>query len=217
MQNDVSIGDNDAQSPNPAVLAGVRPHHLDQPPESTRPTFANALKLGLGSSSGAFQPTSEPKLGVQYGSSEPPRVLLRGDSSNPSEHSTPPTKTLPEKDAAPSIVELSACCLLGKIWGDAVPLSAIIHITRNEWKFTKGQIDYIDLGNDWILIRFANSQDKGLVFEQRPWYVNGLNFVLIPWVPFFDPSLSRSLEWTSGLGFLDSLGNFGKLLICLSS
>ena len=25
------------------------------------------------------------------------------------------------------------------------------------------------------------------MFEQRPWFVNGLNFVLIPWVPFFDP------------------------------
>jgi len=77
--------------------------------------------------------------------------------------------------------------LLGKIWGETVPLAAIIHRTRNEWKFTKGQVDYVELRNDWILIRFVNTQDKGLVFDQRPWYVSGLNFVLIPWVPFFDP------------------------------
>jgi len=48
-------------------------------------------------------------------------------------------------------------------------------------------MDYVDLGNEWILIRFANSQDRELVFGQRPWYVNGLNFVLIPWIPFFCP------------------------------
>ena len=41
----------------------------------------------------------------------------------------------------------------------------------------------MDLGNEWTLIRFANSEDKSLVFEQRPWYVNGLNLVLLPWVP----------------------------------
>jgi len=110
----------------------------------------------------------------------------------------PPTIPLPAKGPGPSIVELSAYCLLGKIWGEAVPLSAIIHRTRNEWKFTKGQIDYVDLGNDWVLIRFANSQDKGLVYDQRPWYVNGLNLVLIPWVPFFDPfsvPITRVDQW----------------------
>ena len=37
------------------------------------------------------------------------------------------------------------------------------------------------------MIRFANTQDKGLVFDQRPWYVNGLNFVPIPWISFFEP------------------------------
>jgi len=198
MQNNVFPGGNDAQSQNPFLLVGVRPHHPNQPSESSRPTFANALKLGLGSSSGAFQPPPEPEPCVQYGAPEPPRVLLKGDSSKPSDHSTPPTISLPEKGPAPSIVELSACCLLGKIWGEAVTLSAIIHRTRNDWKFTKWQIDYIDLGNDCVLIRFANSQDKGLVYDQRPWYVNGLNLVLIPWVPFFDPfsvQITRVDQW----------------------
>ena len=87
---------------------------------------------------------------------------------------------------------------MGKVWGESVQLASIIHRTRNDWKFTRGQIDYVDLGNDWILLRFANSQDRGLVFDQRPWYVNGLNFVLIPWVPFFDPYstlISRVDQW----------------------
>jgi len=77
--------------------------------------------------------------------------------------------------------------LLGKIWGENIPLAAIMHRTRNEWKFIKGQIKFVDLGNEWTLLRFANAQDRGLVYDQRPWYVSGLNLVLIPWVPFFDP------------------------------
>jgi len=43
------------------------------------------------------------------------------------------------------------------------------------------------MGNHWILIRFANAQDKMLVFDKRPFFVNSLNLVLKPWVAFFDP------------------------------
>ena len=49
-----------------------------------------------------------------------------------------------------------------------------------------------------MFLCFANSQDRGLVFDQRPWYVNGLNFVLIPWIPFFDPYntlITRVDQW----------------------
>lgn len=37
-----------------------------------------------------------------------------------------------------------------------------------------------------------------LVFDQRPWFVNGLNFVVICWVPFFDPYhtvITRVDQW----------------------
>ena len=129
-----------------------------------RPTFASTLKLGLGSHCGDLKSTPEPKLGPQQGLFEPSRVVLKGDSSNTSGHTPPFVSSLQSKEPSASIAEFSACCILGKIWGERIPLSAIIHRTRNEWKFTKGQIDYVDLGNDWLLIRFANSQDKGLVF-----------------------------------------------------
>jgi len=68
---------------------------------------------------------------------------------------------------------------LGKFGGEFVPLLALIHQTCNNLKFIKGQVDYIDLGNDQILLRFANSQEKFLVYDKRPWYVNGLNLVLL--------------------------------------
>jgi len=63
-----------------------------------------------------------------------------------------------------SIEELLACCLLGRIWGEPIPLPAIIHQTRNEWKFVKRHIEYVEMDNHWILIRFATTQDKMLVF-----------------------------------------------------
>lgn len=53
-----------------------------------------------------------------------------------------------------------------------MPIPAIIHYTHNEWKLFK--IEFIDLGNDWLLIRFGNCQDKMLTFDQRPWFVNGV-------------------------------------------
>uniref|UniRef100_A0A7C9F5N3 DUF4283 domain-containing protein n=1 Tax=Opuntia streptacantha TaxID=393608 RepID=A0A7C9F5N3_OPUST len=121
-----------------------------------------------------------------------------GDSSNPSHEIPSVNHSQPKHSSAINIDEFSAMCLLGKVWGEAITLSAIIHRTRNDWKFTKGQIEYVDLGNEWVLIRFATSQDRDLVFSQRPWYVNGLNFVIIPWIPLFDPynsQISRVDQW----------------------
>lgn len=43
------------------------------------------------------------------------------------------------------------------------------------------------MSNEWFLIRFSNTQDKTLVFERRPWFVNGLTFVVLCWKAFFDP------------------------------
>ena len=121
-----------------------------------------------------------------------------GESSNPNPQPPLPSSPIPTRNLSNSIDEFTACCLLGKIWGESVPLPVMIHRTRNDWRFIKGQVDYVDLGNDWIFIRFANSEDKGLVFDQRPWYVNGLNLVLLPWVPFFNPCntlITRVDQW----------------------
>ena len=43
------------------------------------------------------------------------------------------------------------------------------------------------MGNEWLLVCFANSEDRDMVFQNRPWFVNGLNFILLPWTPFFNP------------------------------
>jgi len=89
---------------------------------------------------------------------------------------------------APSLVqELSACCLLGKIWGEVLALAAIVNKTKKDWSFLKGQSSFVDIGNDWFLLRFASAEDRNLVYANRPWFVNGLNLVLRPWIPFFNP------------------------------
>jgi len=148
MQDNVPSSDIDAQSPNLLVLDGIRPHYPAQPSESSRPTFSNALKFGLGSHGGDLKPSTEPKPSDQLGTSEPPRVILMEDSSNPPVQPPLTAKPVQSKDPSVSVVELTACCLLGKIWGESIPSFAIIHRTYNEWRFTKGQLDYVNLGND---------------------------------------------------------------------
>jgi len=54
---------------------------------------------------------------------------------------------------------------MGEVWGESLPLHAITHRTRNDWKFVKGHVDYVDLENDWILLRISTSQDKNLVYD----------------------------------------------------
>ena len=36
------------------------------------------------------------------------------------------------------------------------------------------------------MLRFSNFEDRRLVFQLRPWYVNGLNLAIRNWTPFFD-------------------------------
>lgn len=44
--------------------------------------------------------------------------------------------------------------------------------------------------NSWFLIRFSCPEACNAVFAHRPWFVQGLNFVLLPWRPFFNPFIS---------------------------
>ena len=110
-------------------------------------------------------------------------------SDGPSCETTPPT-TQSEG--------MSSLCLLGKPWGEPIPLSIIISKTRKDWSFLKGQLDYVELGNGWLLFRFSNLPDINLVWNGRPWHVSGLNLVLRRWEPFFDPysaTIQRIDQW----------------------
>lgn len=142
--------------------------------------YAKATKFGVGRAAHTSDPVSKPR-------DHPP---------------LPPSITLPSNVIGNSN-SLDLCadkplCLLGKVWGEFVPLLAIINKNKHDWKFIRGQVSYIDLGNNWISIKFANTEDKEMVWRERPWHVNGLNLVLSPWLPFFDPystCIDRVDQW----------------------
>ena len=144
------------------MLDGIGPDHSAQPTEPFRSTFSDTLKFGLGSYGSGSQPTVESKPGVQPRPSESTRVFLEGGTSHQNSQQPLLENPVLGKSLTSSLEDFVSCCLLGKIWGKSVPLPIIIHRTKNDWKFVKGQLEYVDLGNDWILIRFANCQDKAL-------------------------------------------------------
>ena len=61
-----------------------------------------------------------------------------------------------------------------------------------------------------------------MVYSNCPWFVNGLNFVLIPWIPFFDPfgnAIDKVDQWIRiprlSWEFQDQ-GSLISLLSCVS-
>ena len=188
-QNHVSPPSDPTKSGVTAVLDGSRCNSSGQPTPVRPVSYSDTLKLGVGSHGCTKMPYSESEFCPDLRQSQPTRNFSLGRWPKSNVNDPLPENYPPNLHQPPSISleELLACCLLGKIWGEPLPLPAIIHRTRNEWKCVKGQVEYVEMGNRWILLRFANAEDKLLVFDQRPYFVNGLNFVLKPWVEFFDP------------------------------
>lgn len=168
------------------MLDGIRPDNYSKSNPASHTLYANALKFGMGGGGHPQIAPPEPALCPELSGSDPAGCL----PVMPTPLTTDPSDTQHEENQNPNpshLDELLTCCLLGKIWGDPVPLPAIIQKTKKDWVFVKGHIDYIDAGNYWILLRFANAKDRYLVYDQRPWHVNGFNFVIQNWTPFFDP------------------------------
>lgn len=66
------------------------------------------------------------------------------------------------------IDELSKSCLLGEMLSAPLDLRTIIARTKADWRVVKGEVNYLEMGNGWILHRFANPQDFSLVWSERP-------------------------------------------------
>lgn len=113
------------------------------------------------------------------------------------------TETVPlDQPTSPHVLggmdELIVLFLLAKIWGELLPLALIISKNKMDWKHIRDQIDYIELGNGWVLLRFASISDKNYVWFTFPSFVKGLNLVLTPWIPYFDPyfvAIGRIDQW----------------------
>ena len=167
-----SLGNSGSSTQDPPPL----PQNL--PPSSTG-SFSDALRFGVGNQ----QP-------------QPPV----GGESNPPNHVNPdPSLPLPANlDIPTPLDDLRTFCLLAKLWGESLPIPLIISKTKVDWKHVKGPVEYIELGNGWVLLRFATVADKDFVWFNRPWFVKGLNLVLSQWVPYFDPytaSIVKVDQW----------------------
>lgn len=118
------------------------------------------------------------------------------------------------------ISELSKSCLLGKMLSAPLDIHTIISRTKADWRIVKGDVDYLEMGNGWILLRFANPQDLALAWSERPWHIQGDLLVLQPWKPSFDPYLEeiRWVDlWVRIPGLPTELLNFDSIANLLAS
>lgn len=61
---------------------------------------------------------------------------------------------------------------------------------KRDWQSPSGEISIRYLTNGWFLIKFPDIVTRDVIYNSRPWFVQGLNFVLLPWKPFFKPLLA---------------------------
>lgn len=67
--------------------------------------------------------------------------------------------------------DLIKTCLVGKMLGGSVDLRVIIARTKADWKFCNLDVNYLEMGNGWVLIRFANTGDLFLVWPEKHLHV----------------------------------------------
>ena len=81
-------------------------------------------------------PTPEPKFRSQLLEGNTAGLIRIGQTSHCNQPEIePPLAPYPQSS---HMEELLNCCLIGKIWGDPLPLPAIIHKTKKDWFFVKG-------------------------------------------------------------------------------
>lgn len=120
-----------------------------------------------------------------------------GEDAPPNSQGLPCAIPPPDVIIAPSVddsrlADLKATCLLGRLWGggEFIPSEAIISRMKRDWQSPSGEISIRYLTNGWFLIKFPDIVTRDVIYNSRPWFVQGLNFVLLPWKPFFKPLLA---------------------------
>lgn len=70
----------------------------------------------------------------------------------------------------PDCEKLENLFLIGKLLGESVPLKTIASKTRAD-RIPSGEIKYMDMGNGFSLIKFANEMDCNHAFFDQLWFV----------------------------------------------
>ena len=78
--------------------------------------------------------------------------------------------------------------------GDPLDICTIITKIKVDWSFVKGDVEYLEIDNHWIYLRFANPNDWFLVWSERLYHIQGELFVIYPWESDFDPYLEE-IKW----------------------
>lgn len=148
------------QSLSPYTVGGSGGDNTCNPASKKESSYAKAAKFGMECSSYPSYPPTSPRTLPALSSSNP---LLDKEIDNPESpdlraHENPCFG--PSTPPVDHMEELFALCLLGKVWEEYVPFPATINKTKSDWKFIRGQVSYVDLGNDWVSFKFANVEDK---------------------------------------------------------
>ncbi|KAJ8443344.1 LOW QUALITY PROTEIN: hypothetical protein Cgig2_015825 [Carnegiea gigantea] len=146
-------------------------------------TATYRLRSDLAHYANLLNPTQPPHDGLTPGSKLP--TDLDGSSSHSS--GSKGKATIPTFSRAVKLrLGSHGSHCLSRIRSDILP-----RVTWNQrirdWIQVKGQIDYVEMGNGWILFKFTTVQDREYVWLNRPWFVSGLNLFLKPWIPLVDP------------------------------
>ncbi|GMY19594.1 hypothetical protein FCV25MIE_14833 [Fagus crenata] len=80
--------------------------------------------------------------------------------------------------------------LIIKAFGKSVGFKYMDFKTRSLWKLV-GDMQCIDLGNDYFLIRFKLEEDYWRVVNGGPWFINQQFLTIRRWSPGFRPSEAR--------------------------
>lgn len=127
--------------------------HPCNPTEKGQISYAKVTKFGMGCTAHSSNPCPEKSIDSPLSPSVPLPAHVIGDTgptepriNDPLLFGPPPTPLVEHME------ELIALCLLGKVWGESVPLPNIINKTKKDWKFIRGHVSYVDLGNNWISI-----------------------------------------------------------------
>lgn len=77
-------------------------------------------------------------------------------------------------------------CLVGRFVGIRPNLDLIRNWIKEKWK-TTGQVDLIVMPKEFLMFRFANTDDMRMVMELGPWFLGRKGLVLKKWHVGFRP------------------------------
>ena len=80
--------------------------------------------------------------------------------------------------------------LIVKVFGRSVDFNYLTFKINALWK-PKAKMDCVNLGRDFFLIRFSNSEDYDNVLRGGLWFIWGHYLTIIPWEPYFKTSEAK--------------------------